>query len=100
MSLAVQSYPELFTLVLGWQQYEAIWQLWVALGLPFVPLLGLIMKTLTHSLSSAAPLDGERLLRTLEVQFFSLLLVITLAAQPLVPLKTHQITYTPQCGSQ
>ena len=45
MSIGVQSYPELYTMLLGWGLYDKLWQLLTQTGIAYVPFIGIILKS-------------------------------------------------------
>lgn len=90
-SLGVQSVPELYGLLLGFQYYDRTWDLLVKTGVAFVPFISLII---THSVdlmmqtsqaAQAVPLS----IRRLSVDSLICLLVIMLACVPCMPLQPH-----------
>ena len=87
MTLGVQSYPELYTTLLGWQLYDEIWDLLSQTGLAFLPFIGIVLRNITHPYTSQETKDaGSTSLRRMEVDFISALLFIFFAVSPALTL--------------
>lgn len=87
--MTVTGYLSLYTTLLGWQQYQSLWEIASGTGLVYLPFLSIL---LTH-LRDAIPFGLQRAAITLEtlknvlVTFISTLLVIAFAAVPWMPLQ-------------
>lgn len=98
MTLGVQSYPELYTTLLGWQLYDEIWDLLSQTGLAFLPFIGIILRNITHPYTSQETKEaGSTSLRRMEVDFISALLFIFFAVSPALTLDPSVLYYTPLC---
>ncbi len=98
MTLGVQSYPELYTTLLGWQLYDEIWDLLSQTGLAFLPFIGIVLRNITHPYTSQETKDaGSTSLRRMEVDFISALLFIFFAVSPALTLDPTVLYYTPLC---
>jgi hypothetical protein len=98
MTLGVQSYPELYTTLLGWQLYDQIWDLLSQTGLAFLPFIGMVLRNITHPYTSQETKDaGSTSLRRMEVDFISALLLIFFAVSPAMILDPTVLYYTPLC---
>ena len=98
MTLGVQSYPELYTTLLGWQLYDEIWDLLSQTGLAFLPFIGIVLRNITHPYTSQETKDaGSTSLRRMEVDFISALLFIFFAVSPALTLAPSVLYYTPLC---
>ena len=98
MTLGVQSYPELYTTLLGWQMYDEIWDLLSQTGLAFLPFIGIVLRNITHPYTSQETKDaGSTSLRRMEVDFISALLFIFFAVSPALTLAPSVLYYTPLC---
>lgn len=97
MSLGVQSYPELFTVLLGWDLYGKLWDLLTQTGLAYLPFIGLILKNVSQSYVMHVHHGNGFSLRSMEIQFLKMLLLIFFGVAPLVPLDAHTVSYTPIC---
>lgn len=97
MSIGVQSYPELYTMLLGWELYDKLWQLLTQTGIAYVPFIGIIFKNIARS--NEAPSIGPAALRGMELKLMTTILLIFFAVSPSIPLKARAISYTPICGN-
>lgn len=98
MSLGVQSYPELYTTLLGWQLYDEIWDLLTQTGLAFLPFIGIVMRNVAQPYMSQEAKDaGSTSLRRMEIDFISTLLFIFFAVSPAFILNPSVLYYTPLC---
>ena len=96
--LAVNSYPELFTTLLGWQQYQNIWDIIVHSGLGFVPFIVMIVKnTVEPFLSQEAKSAYTTSLRRVEYSLATMVLTIMIACQPMMTLAPNVIHFKPVC---
>lgn len=96
--MSVDSYLELFTTLFGWHFYGVVWDVLVATGIVYLPLLGILIDHWRGSAEeaewgSAAPAS----LRKLELDLFLALAVVVLAGQPatLAPLSASTLAYAP-----
>lgn len=97
MSIGVQSYPELYTMLLGWGLYEKLWQLLTQTGVAYIPFIGIVLKNIAYSYSNHDA--GPQALRSMEINLITTILLILLAVAPCIPLSAHTISYTPICGT-
>ena len=93
--MSVDSYLELFTTLFGWAFYSVLWNVLVATGIVYLPFLGILIDNWREVVSERDGADHS--LRRLEIEFFSALFVITLAAQPssLTSLDANVLAFTP-----
>jgi hypothetical protein len=97
MSIGVQSFPELYTMLMGWDLYDKMWTLLTQTGIAFLPFIGIVLRNVTQSYS--LPHDaGQVALRSMEVNLIVTLLLILFAASPCIPLSAHALSYSPICG--
>lgn len=97
-SIGVDSVLELYTTVLGWVQYEHIWNLLVDTGLVFIPFIGLLLKnTLLPIQSQQEGGASVTSLKRFELDVLSALIVILIAGQPLIEIKHEEIKFTNPC---
>lgn len=99
MGLGVQSFPELFTTILGWDLYDKLWELLTQTGLVYIPFIGIILKNVSQSYVMHGAKGSEFSLRAMELNLLTTLLLLFFGAAPCIPLNIHGITFTPQCGS-
>src|SRR5579871_6283695 len=97
MSIGVQSYAELYTTLLGWNLYDQLWDLLSKTGIAYLPFIGLLLKNISHSYVMNHHQGSGFGLRSMEIHFFSMLLLIFFGMAPLMPLDAHTISYTPVC---
>ena len=84
MSLGVQSFPELYTTLLGWKQYNSLWSIMTQTGLAFIPFIGLFIRNFIEpAKSQSAKGASETSLKRIEIDLVVMILVIMFAAQPL-----------------
>ena len=76
MTLGVQSYPELYTTLLGWQMYDEIWDLLSQTGLAFLPFIGIVLRNITHPYTSQETKDaGSTSLTTNGSRFYQCVII-------------------------
>jgi hypothetical protein len=98
MSIGVQSFPELYTMLMGWDLYDKLWNLLTQTGLAFLPFIGMILRNVTQSYIAHRD-TGQIALRTMEMNLIVTLLLILLAVSPCIPLSAHAVSYSPVCGT-
>lgn len=98
MSIGVQSVPELYTLLVGWDLYDKLWALLTQTGLVYLPFIGMILRNVTESYIAHRD-TGQIALRTMELNLIVTLLFILFAASPCIPVSANAIAYSPVCGS-
>ncbi len=52
--MGVNSFLEVFTTLFGWLMYEALWNILADTGLVWLPVLGIILKTVAQARMSGA----------------------------------------------
>lgn len=98
MSIGVQSYPELYTMLLGWNLYDQIWDLLSQSGLAYLPFIGIVLRNMAQPYTSQETKDaGSTSLRRMEVDFIGTLLFIFFAVSPAFILNPSLVSYTPIC---
>ena len=101
MSIGVQSYPELYTMLLGWDLYDKLWDLLTQTGIAYLPFIGMILRNITKSYVTHGTRDaGPASLRSMEVELCATILLILFAVSPCIPLNAHAVSYTPMCESK
>ncbi len=96
MSIGVQSFPELYTMLMGWDLYDKLWNLLTSTGIAYLPFIGIILKNVAQSYVSHRD-TGKIALRSMEVNLIGMLFFILFAASPCIPLSAKAITYSPIC---
>lgn len=100
MSIGVQSYPELYTMLLGWQLYDQIWAVLTQTGLAFLPFIGILLRNFAQPYGSQETKDaGSTSLRRMEIDFIVALFLILFAVSPAFSLDPTLVSYTPVCQS-
>jgi len=98
MSIGVQSFPELYTTLMGWDLYDKMWSLLTQTGLAYLPFIGMIMRNVAQSYVSHHD-TGKTALHNMEINLVTTLLIILFAVSPCIPLSAHTVSYSPSCGS-
>jgi hypothetical protein len=99
MSIGVQSFPELYTMLMGWDLYDKLWNLLTHTGLAFLPFIGMILRNVTQSFVVHRD-TGQIALRNMEVNLIVMLLLVLFAASPSIPLSARALSYSPVCSSE
>ncbi len=100
MSIGVQSYPELYTMLIGWNLYDELWLLLTKTGLAFIPFIGIVLRNIAQPYQSQEAKDAAGTsLRRMEIDFITTLLIIFLGVSPFIPLDATKVSYTPLCQS-
>lgn len=98
--MTVNSYPELFSTLLGWQQYQNLWDIIVNTGLAFIPFIVMIIKnTVEPFLSQEAKSAYTISLRRVEFSLVTMILTIMIACQPMLTLDPDVLHFKPVCNS-
>ncbi len=97
MSIGVQSYPELYTIMLGWDLYGKLWTLLTQTGIAYLPFIGLILKNIFQSYTMHGHHGAVNALRSMEIHLLTIFLLIFFGVAPLVPLDAHTVSFTPLC---
>lgn len=97
--IAVNSYPELFTTLLGWQQYQNLWSIIVQTGLAFVPFIVMIVKNTAEPFLSQETKSGYVIsLRRVEFGLATMIIVIMIACQPMMTIEPQVLHFQPVCN--
>lgn len=98
MSIGAQSYPELYTMLMGWNLYDQIWDLLSQSGLAYLPFIGIVLRNMAQPYTSQETKDaGSTSLRRMEVDFIGTLLFIFFGVSPAFLLDPSLVSYTPLC---
>lgn len=98
--MAVNSYPELFTILLGWQQYQNLWDIIVQTGLGFVPFIVMIVTHTVEPFTSQEAKSAYTIsLRRVEFSLATMCLVLMFACQPMMTIDPQVIHFQPICGN-
>jgi hypothetical protein len=92
--MTVTSYLELYTTLLGWLQFENLWNVLSDTGLVFLPFLFILTEGFLNAPSAAAAL------RDAEIKVALMLTAVVLAGQPAITLDPAVIEYRPLCTDE
>ena len=96
--IGVSSYPELFTTLIGWQQYQNLWDIITETGLVFVPFIIMIIKNTTEPfLSQEAKSAYTISLRRVEYGMATMILSIMIVCQPMMTIDPQVLHFQPEC---
>lgn len=96
--MGVESNFELFTFLWGWHQYEALWNILIDTGIVFIPFVGIILNAFLSAYGSQEPGQAAfATIRALEINILSSLIVIIIAAQPIVKVEVGALEFVRVC---
>src|SRR5690606_30439526 len=84
---------DLYTSLLAWYMYEAMWSFITGTGLVMLPFLIAIIKTVVED-SEKEKKVVRQFVRSLEFRMYSMLAVMVFCAQPTIILYTTNLEYT------
>ncbi len=77
MNIGVQSFPELYTLLIGWNLYDQLWTLLTQTGLAYIPFIGIVLRNIARPYESQETTDAATTsLRRMEIDIIATLLII------------------------
>src|SRR6188474_844374 len=92
--MPVASILELYTSLLAWNLYGAIWALLVNTGIVLIPFIAVVINVLMETRESNGDISADSLIRILETRIYTMLFVVFLAAQPMVYVQMAKTSYT------
>jgi hypothetical protein len=96
--MSVTGYLSLYTTLIGWQQYQNLWNLMVGTGLVFIPFIGIVMTSFIEPFESQEPKSAAVIaLRRLMIKIVGALLIIEFCCVPTVPLNPKVLHFEPAC---
>lgn len=96
--MSVTGYLALYTTLIGWQQYQNLWDLMVGTGLVFIPFIGIVLKCFLEPFESQEPKSASVItLRRLMIHIVGALLVIEFCCVPTISLDPKVLHYEPAC---
>lgn len=97
--MAVQSYLNLYTWLLGWQLYDQLWTMLANLGFLAIPFAFIAIKAVFEPMMTGSGLKHLSDVAVVRLITFSLiaLFVLLFAGVPVVELKPSQVNYKPHC---
>lgn len=96
--MIVSSPFELYTVYLGWQEYDVLWQIAIDTGLVWLPFLALLFENLTKPFESELANGVDTSFRRVFIEFFLTCAVIMFAVYPALPLQMKDVKYQPVCS--
>ncbi|MBI4356769.1 MAG: conjugal transfer protein TraG N-terminal domain-containing protein [Gammaproteobacteria bacterium] len=97
-AIGVDSYVELYTTILGWHQYNVLWEVLTQTGLVFLPFLGILIRHFVEPVKSQQPRSASiTSLHRIELDLFTMLTVIVLAGQPILSLDVAELNFIKLC---
>lgn len=98
--MAVQSYLNLYTWLLGWQLYDQLWAMLANLGFLAIPFAFIAIKAVIEPLASNTSLKdlSNTSVTRLLVYVLVALFILLFAGVPMVELVPSQVNYTPTCN--
>ncbi len=96
--MGVQGYLSLYTMLLGWQQYDSLWSIMVATGIFYIPFLYIVVKgwlqpLLSQETKAAAVISVRRII----IGLIGGLALLCVAGLPTVQLQPNAIHFQPSC---
>jgi hypothetical protein len=96
--MSVTGYLALYTTLLGWQQYNNLWNIAVGTGLIYLPFIAIILSATIKPFISMGAKDAAQIaIRRLTIEILSAFLIILFAAQPTVLLDPKVLHFAPIC---
>ncbi len=101
MTLGVQSYPELYTLLIGWDLYGKLWTVLTQTGIAFLPFVAMLIRNFAKPYQSQESKDAAGTsLRRMQLELMATLLLIVLGVVPCFSITASTVSYTPLCHAQ
>lgn len=100
--MEVGSYAELYTLVIGWQLYNIVWDVLASTGIVYLPFLGILIEHWRDAFITGQDGNGAgQGVRAMEIDIYLALTVVMLAAVPtsLTPLNKTAVFFTPPAST-
>ncbi len=96
--MSVTGYLALYTTLLGWQQYQNLWEIAVGTGLIYIPFIGIVLSSAAEPFTSMGAKDAAQIaVRRLTINIISAFLIIAFAAVPAISLDPKVLHYEPLC---
>lgn len=93
--MVVDSYLELITTIYGWMYYNRIWDVLKDTGIVYMPFAWKVVTNMLESHDSSTTRQGVGgSLRRMEVELVTMIMVLALAAVPMLTLDPASLTYT------
>lgn len=99
--MGVTGYLALYTTLLGWEQYNNLWNIMVTTGLVYLPFFGIVVGSCLGPFTSMGAKDAAVIAtRRMGIGIVSALFIIALAGTPTVFLSPTVLHYEPLCQPQ
>src|SRR3990167_8674635 len=96
--MSVTGYLALYTTLIGWEQYQNLWNLMVGTGIVFIPFIGIVLKCFIEPFESQEPKNAAVItMRRLMINIIGALLVIEFCCAPAVPLDPKVLHFEAAC---
>jgi hypothetical protein len=96
--MSVTGYLALYTTLLGWQQYQNLWNIAAGTGLIYLPFIGIVLSTTVQPFTSMGAKDAAQIaVRRMTIQVMAAFMIILFAALPSVSLDPTVLHYQPLC---
>ncbi len=93
------SFIELYLTVFGWILYDNFWAILSDTGIAYLPFIGVLAKNFVEPYTSQNERDASvTSIKRMEVDIFSMLTVIVLAAQPFLPISVDGSSAVTACS--
>lgn len=98
--MSVTGYLALYTTLLGWQQYQNLWQIALGTGLIYLPFVSIVLTSTIGPFTSMGAKDAAQIAtRRLVLNMLSAFFVIAVACAPTMPLDPKVLHFSPLCQS-
>lgn len=99
--MTVTGYLSLYTTLLGWQQYNHLWEIAVGTGLIYLPFVAMVLRATFQPFTSMGAKDAAQIaVRRLTLSVITAFMVIAFAAVPMMPLDPKVLHFAPLCQDQ
>ena len=96
--MSVTGYLALYTTLIGWQEYQKLWELMVGTGIVFIPFLGIILQCFLEPFESQEPKSAAVVtLRRLMIRLIGALVIIEFCCVPTIALQPKVLHFEPMC---
>ena len=90
-----------FTTIFGWMQYQNLWEILTFTGIAFIPFFFIVANAFSENYTGQEAKAGSRKsLHMMEMDIAKAVLVIILAAQPIVDLSVDTLAVSDPCDTQ
>lgn len=97
--MVVNSPLELYSVYLGWREYDYIFSALFQVGLTLLPFLMLVFDNITHPFEQPFGDAADTSLRRVSIELMFMAVVFIFCVYPNWPLEIGDIQYTPHCST-